>query len=97
MKTLDEIKKIIHEHDTELTTKYKVKNLKLFGSITRGEQTESSDIDILVEFNEGVGGFFLLVVEKFLSSILNQKVDLIPKKALKGEFEKNILKDLVPV
>ena len=28
MKTLDEIKKIIHEHDTELTTKYKVKNLK---------------------------------------------------------------------
>jgi len=94
-KTLDEIKKIIHEHNSELTTKYKVKYLRLFGSITRGEQREDSDIDILVEFNELLGGFHLLWTENFLSSILNQKVDLIPKKAIKGEIEKNILKDLV--
>ncbi|MFH0948401.1 MAG: nucleotidyltransferase family protein [Elusimicrobiota bacterium] len=95
MKNLNEIKNIIHEHDGELVTKYKVDCLKLFGSITRGEQTEDSDIDILVEFNESVGGFHLIATESFLSSILNQKVDLIPKKAIRSEFEKNILKDLV--
>lgn len=95
MKNLNEIKKIIHEHDSKLTTKYKVKYLKLFGSATREKQTEESDIDILVEFNELVGGFHLLATESFLSSILDQKVDLIPKKAIKGDFEKNILKDLV--
>ena len=94
-KSLDEIKKIIHEHNNELTAKYKVKYLGLFGSLARGEQTKGSDIDILVEFNESVGGFLLLASENFLSSILNQKVDLIPKKAIKGEFEKNILKDLI--
>lgn len=94
-KSLEEIKKIIHEHSDELIVKYRVKSLGLFGSIVRGQQTKESDIDILVEFNEAVGGFLLLATENFLTSILNQKVDLIPKKAVKGEFEKKILKDLV--
>ncbi|HAX62434.1 MAG TPA: nucleotidyltransferase [Elusimicrobia bacterium] len=96
-KSINEIKKIIHEHDSELTTKYKVKSLELFGSLSRGDQTEKSDIDILVEFREAVGGFLLIATESFLSSILNQKVDLIPKKAIRDEFERNILKDLIPI
>lgn len=92
---LEEIKKIIGAHDDVLTTKYKVKSIGLFGSAARGKIAESSDIDILVEFSEQVGGFHVVATESFLSSILKQSVDLIPRKAIKGEFEKNILKDLV--
>jgi len=94
-KSFEEIKKIIAEHKDELTRKYKIREIGVFGSVVRGEQTKKSDIDILVEFSESVGGFFLLATESFLSSILNQKVDLIPRKAVKGKFEKNILKDLI--
>lgn len=94
-KSLDEIKKIIHEHDSELTTKYKVKSLELFGSLSRGEQTEKSDIDILVEFRKTAGVFHLFATEDFLSAILNQKVDLIPKDIIRGEFKQNILKDAI--
>jgi len=83
-KSFEEIKKIIAEHKDELTRKYKIREIGVFGSVVRGEQTKKSDIDILV-----------LATESFLSSILNQKVDLIPRKAVKGKFEKNILKDLI--
>ncbi len=55
MKTLNEIKKILLEHKQELKEKYKVKSIAIFGSYARGEQTEKSDIDILVEFYEPIG------------------------------------------
>ncbi len=97
MKTLEEIKNIVALYRDDIREKYKVKYLGVFGSYLRNEQTEESDIDILIEFNEPVGGFHLIATETFLTSILNQKVDLIPRKAVKGEFEKNILENLVSV
>ncbi len=86
---------IIKSNTDKLRHKYKVKSLAIFGSVVRGENTKDSDIDIIVEFTEEVGGFHLIVTEEFLTNILKRKVDLIPKKAIKGEFEKNIQKDLV--
>jgi len=50
MKTLEEIKKILRQHKTELKEKYGVKEIGIFGSYVRGEQKKKSDIDILVEF-----------------------------------------------
>jgi hypothetical protein len=49
MKTLKEIEKIIKQHQRELEEKYKVKRIGVFGSYARGEQSEGSDIDVLVE------------------------------------------------
>ncbi len=57
MKTLSEIKKIILENKKELKEKYKVKTIGIFGSYARGEQKETSDIDILVEFEGGYKNF----------------------------------------
>ncbi|WP_457613174.1 nucleotidyltransferase family protein [Methanocaldococcus sp.] len=55
MKTLSEIKEILRKHKKELKEKYKVKSIAIFGSYARGEQKETSDIDIMVEFYEPIG------------------------------------------
>ncbi|KCZ72783.1 putative nucleotidyltransferase [Candidatus Methanoperedens nitroreducens] len=55
MKTLEEIRDILHKHKEELQQKYKVTEIGLFGSVVRGEQKEISDIDILVDFERPIG------------------------------------------
>ncbi|MCX7795036.1 MAG: nucleotidyltransferase domain-containing protein, partial [bacterium] len=54
MKSLIEIRTLINKHKEELEERFKVKSIAIFGSYSRGEQQEKSDIDILVEFKEPV-------------------------------------------
>ena len=52
---LEEIKKILRDHKEELKRKFGVKEIGIFGSYVRNEQTEVSDIDILVDFEKPIG------------------------------------------
>jgi len=96
MKTLNEIKKILGDHQHVLTEKFKVKRLAIFGSYARGDQTEESDLDILVEFREPVG-FEFLRLARFLEEILQVKVDLVTPDAIKENRRKYIEEDLIDV
>jgi predicted nucleotidyltransferase len=51
VRTLEEIKGILKEHKEEVSRKYKVREIGIFGSFVRGGQRKISDIDILVEFD----------------------------------------------
>ncbi len=55
--SFNEIKGIIEKHREELRGKYYVKEIGIFGSLVRGEARESSDVDILVEFEKPIGFF----------------------------------------
>ena len=96
MKTLDEIKNILAQHKEELADRYKVKEIGIFGSYVRGEQNKRSDLDILVEFKEPIGLDFIELAE-FLESILEVKVDLVSKGAVKLNRWKYIKEDLIYV
>lgn len=54
MKTLEEIKEILKKHKEEVSRKYKVSEIGIFGSFVRGDQKKRSDIDVLggMDFNE---------------------------------------------
>jgi predicted nucleotidyltransferase len=78
MKTLEEIKKILREHKEELKRKFGVKEIGIFGSYVRNEQTEVSDIDILVDFEKPIG-WEIVDLKEYLEKILGIKVDLVPK------------------
>lgn len=67
---------------------YKVKTIGIFGSYARGEETEESDVDILVEFEEPVGLEFVHLAD-YLEEILGVKVDLLTPDAIKPN-RKNI-------
>ena len=95
MKTLEEIKTILTEHKEELRQKYRVKEIGIFGSFVKGRQRKRSDIDILVEFDEPVTLFEFMDLEEFLGKILEARVDLVSKRALKPRIGEYILKEVV--
>lgn len=63
----------------------------------RGEQREGSDIDILVELNEGQTLLDLLSLEEELEKELYKKVDLITCNSINSLLEKHILKDEIKI
>ncbi|MDI6768970.1 MAG: nucleotidyltransferase family protein [Anaerolineales bacterium] len=81
----------------ELQARYFVEDIGLFGSVLRGEQKKSSDIDILVEFSKPIGFFKFLELEEYLGTVLGAKVDLVSKKALKPRIGQQILNEVVAV
>lgn len=97
MKKFEDIKELIHKHKNELTEQYGLKEIGIFGSYVRGEQTEESDLDILIEFEKPVGFVKFLRLENKLSELLGIKVEIVTKKALKPFIGKRILQEVVYV
>jgi predicted nucleotidyltransferase len=79
----------------EIVARYKAKEIGLFGSFVRREQNEISDVDILVDFEEGADLFDLVGLALFLEERLQRKVDVIPKSALRVELRESVLREVV--
>ncbi len=97
MKTIDEIKDLISINKEILKERYKIKEISIFGSYIRGEQIETSDIDILVDFERPVSLLHIISFENYLSDLLGIKVDVIPKRNIRKEIKQDILKEAIPV
>ena len=97
MKTLGEIETTLKKQMPVLRERFKVKEIGVFGSFVRGEQKETSDIDILVEFSEPIGLIKYVSLENYLSDILGTKVDLVTKTGLRKHIEQEVLKEVVYV
>ncbi|MCL4456010.1 MAG: nucleotidyltransferase family protein [Nitrospirae bacterium] len=95
MKTIDEIKSILLNHKVEVSRKYHVSEIGVFGSFVRGEQKRRSDIDILVDFDEIPDLFKFIELERYLQKLLRKKVDLIDKQGIRPELKDRILKEVV--
>ncbi|RLI99544.1 MAG: nucleotidyltransferase [Candidatus Aenigmatarchaeota archaeon] len=95
MKTLEEIKKVLKEHKKELKEKYGVKRIGIFGSFARGEQNERSDVDVIVEFENGKATLdnFMELTE-LLEKIFGRKVDLLTKEGVKSIRLKDVRKNI---
>lgn len=94
MNRLKEIQNRLHRNKALLSSKFKVKNIGVFGSFARGEQGEQSDIDIMVELDEPIGWDFVELKE-YLETILERPVDLVTNKALKSLIRDDILKEVI--
>jgi predicted nucleotidyltransferase len=94
MKTIEEIEKIIKDNKAELNETYGLISIGIFGSFGRGEQNKDSDLDLLVEVRRPMGFVKLIRLENHLSQLLDIKVDLVTKKALKLHIGKRILQEV---
>lgn len=72
-------------------------NLRVFGSVARGEATADSDVDLLVDLPEATGLFALLALEGRLSRILHVHVDLAPPSSLKPRVRAEAEADAIPL
>jgi len=97
LKTVGEIKEILKSHKSELQGKYGVKEIGIFGSYVRKEQTEMSDVDILVEFEKPTGLLEFVGLKNHLSDLFGMNVDLVMRKALKSRIGQRILSGVVYV
>ncbi|MDO8436379.1 MAG: nucleotidyltransferase family protein [bacterium] len=95
MKAFAEIKNIIKIYKEELKEKFKVKEIGIFGSIVRKENKKKSDIDVLVDFEDGADLFDLIELGFYLEKKLGRKVDVVSKRTLRKEIKKTVLKELV--
>ncbi len=80
----------------ELEKKYSIRELGLFGSYVRGDQSETSDIDILVDVDGSIGlGYFRLVND--LEDEFPVKVDVVSRRGIKPRYLPYIEKNLIRV
>ena len=93
MATLQSIWKILQLHKTRLISTYGLKNIAIFGSYSRNQQNDASDLDILVEFSRPVGIEFIDLAEE-LEGLLNIKVDLVSRNGVRPEYFQQIESDL---
>ncbi len=72
-----------------------VSNLRVFGSVARGEDLPGSDVDLLADFPPGLSLFGLARIEADLEDILGTRVDLIPAADLKPGVRERVEADLI--
>jgi len=80
-----------------LQQQYNIKKLGLFGSYSRNQATEESDIDLLIELDPDItfGLITFCQIENTLSEKLGKKVDLVIAENLKPSLKQNILDDVI--
>ena len=78
----------------ELQKKYPVGRVGVFGSYSRGEATEKSDIDIAVEITGPMGLSFVAMADE-IENLFGKKTDVIPLRSIKPQYLQYIQKDIV--
>ena len=70
-------------------------NVRVFGSVARGEDTDTSDIDLLIDLDDGVGLITLAGLRRQLSELLKVDVDVVPAATLKPGLAQAVLAEAV--
>jgi uncharacterized protein len=94
---VEELLKEKREEILKIAATYGVRNIRIFGSVARGEADESSDIDLLVDMDSDRS---LLDVTAFLADIrdlLRRRVDVVSEKGLYWLIRRRILKEAKPL
>jgi len=98
MNSLKDIVEVFAKHKSQLQSRFKIKEIGIFGSFVRGFETPKSDLDILVDFDKGGETFDnYMELKFFLEGIFNTKVDLVIRHVLRPELKHDILAEVVYV
>ena len=83
---LDELLRMKREDILQTARKYGASNVRVFGSVARGEADEKSDIDLLVDLEPGRSLFDLGGLLMDLQEMLNHKVDIVTERGLRARI-----------
>ena len=96
-RSLDEVKGQLQALKPTLKKRFKVESVDIFGSYARGEQTEKSDIDILVTYSEGADLLLVAGLRRYLKRKLHVKVDVVSKNYLNPLIKGQVLNEAIPI
>jgi uncharacterized protein len=83
MLTREKILELLQAKYPFLAAEFGVSKIGLFGSFAKGQPDETSDIDIIVEFDRPIGFRFIELVE-YLENLLGRKVDVLTPQGIQG-------------
>ena len=78
-----------------LKQRWPIGSLAIFGSVARGSASAKSDLDVLVEFERPLGLSEFLALEDALSALVDRRVDLVTRDALKPHIGSRVLEEAV--
>ena len=93
------LKLLLHERREEIlqiAAKHGAFNVRLFGSVARGEETENSDIDLLIDYDlKKISAWFPAGLIQDLEALLGRKVDVVPTKCLHYFIKDRVLAEAI--
>lgn len=81
----------------EMSAKRGAHNVRVFGSVARGEDTAASDVDFLVDLDSGVGVIALTALKRELTELVGVDVDVVPAETLKARIRAEVLAQAIPL
>lgn len=85
------------DHILRIAAKYGARNIRVFGSVARGEADAASDVDFLVDMEAGRSLLDLGGLQMELESLLGCRVDVVTERGLKARIRDRVLREAVPV
>ncbi|MDP2998899.1 MAG: nucleotidyltransferase family protein [Bryobacterales bacterium] len=95
--TLQDIRSARRDEILKLAAKRGAKNVRVFGSVARGDNDERSDVDFLVEMEPGRTLFDLSGLLLDLEAVLHTPVDVVTEKGLRPRVRERVLAEAVPL
>lgn len=93
--TKENVIQILRSVTEESLLRYKAQIRAIFGSVARGDESASSDIDILVDFTEKADLFDFVGLALFLEEKLHRRVDVVPSDTIKSEIRNAVMKEAI--
>ena len=94
VRTRENIVSTLRQQKAQLCGRYPIRRIAVFGSWARGEQTDASDVDILVDVAPSIGLDFVSLAEE-LETLLGMRVDLVSARAIRPALWAQIEPELI--
>lgn len=95
LKMMEDVEKTIAREKDEIRRSFKAEVKGIFGSYARGDFREDSDLDLLVDFDDGASLFDLVGLGQYLEGVLGCKVDVVSRRSLREEFRASVLNEMI--
>ena len=83
------------EEILEIAKKFGAKNIRVFGSMARGEESPESDLDIIVDMEKGSSLLDIIAIKQDIEELLGRKVDIVTEASISPYIRRTILREAV--
>lgn len=88
---------LLNHRKSDLQHRFQVRDVAVFGSVARDEDSPSSDVDVLVEFSGEANFDQFMDLTFYLEDLFGRPVDLVTKKALRPELREQVEREAIHV
>lgn len=81
----------------QIAARHGASNIRLFGSVARGEAKSESDVDFLIDVTAETSSWFPIGLIQDLEKLLGRRVDIVTERALNKDLRETVLREAVPV